>query len=97
MRSLRVTRWSDSWGDPGGKDEDDDNGGWKPPVCDDGRREGHIESADELGANLHRPRCCLSTRRLSPSLRKSLPKDRQSSSPPRLSLSLQSSRRLRLL
>jgi hypothetical protein len=33
-----------SWGDSGGKDEDDDsNSGWRPPVYDDGRRKGDIE------------------------------------------------------
>jgi hypothetical protein len=34
-----------SWGDPGGKDEDDDdsNSGWRPPVYDDGRRKGDID------------------------------------------------------
>jgi hypothetical protein len=34
---------------------DDDNGGWKPPVYGDGRREGYIESADELAGELASP------------------------------------------
>jgi hypothetical protein len=46
------------WRSPGESDDDksdDDNGGWKPPVYDAGRREDHIERAGDIEGELVGP------------------------------------------
>ena len=53
---LPVRTIADRWRNESDADNsDDDNGGWKPPVYGDGRREGYIESGGELGGELASP------------------------------------------